>query len=117
MKIFSFIRQCLQFLFPLYSNAFVCLSFYLSFFIKNIQYYQLSYVIFNVMIHMYMKILSLIRKCIHFTFQLYPKCIYMPIIFSKFCPKNLQYCQLSCIILNFMIYMLYENLLFSSENV
>ena len=94
MKIFIFIRQCLHAIFPLYSKS-ICMPIILSeIFTKNIQYYWLSYVIS--MIPMYFKILSFIRKCFHFIFQLHPKCVYMPIYFLNFFPKKFNLAVMLC---------------------
>ena len=84
MKIFSSIRKFLQLIFHLYSN---CISLPLMVsefsFSKNLQftnYLMLSSILSYIC---YMKIFSFIQRCLHLLFQLYSKCICMPIIVSE----------------------------------
>ena len=68
-NILSFIRKCLHILFIYVIILFVCLSLYLSFFQKNLQFYQISYVILNYIMHIFDKNLQFYQKCPHFFFN------------------------------------------------
>ena len=116
-KIFSFGRKCVHFHFQLYSNC-ICMPIIVSeFFQINLQFYQLSYVILILSYIYQMKIFSFIRKCLQFLFQLYASCICMPITISVFFQINLQFYQLSYVILYFIIHLLDENLQIFQKNI
>ena len=142
--------------------VFVCLSWHLNFFSKNLQFYKLSYPqyyhtyvtvkseallenvstsFFNYILFFMNNILCLkittkifsfeifpmnvpyfiwnmlyktfifVRKWLHFLFQLCDN-ICMPIIVSEIFPRNLQFYNLSHVILNFIIHTSDENLQF-----
>ena len=110
--VFHFVRKCLHFIVKYVIVLFVCLSLYLRCFSKNLQFYQLSYVILNFMIHMLDKNFSSTRKYLHFPFQLCDNSIWMPIIISDSFQENLKFYQLYYIILNFIMNILDEHLQF-----
>ena len=88
-------------------------------FINNIQFYKLCYVMLIFIIHILDENLPVYMKMSPPRFYLYSKCIFMPIILSKFCPNKSSILSITLIILYFIIHMLDFHLKCSvlSENV
>ena len=108
----SFIRKCFHFSFQLYTNSIFMPIILSEFFQKNLQYYQLFYVILNFHIHVRWKA-SLYAKITTLLFQLYSKCICMPSIVSECISESfLQFYQWQYVTINFIIHMFYKNFQF-----
>ena len=90
-------------------NIFICLLLYLSLFQKNLQYYQLTYVILQFIIQMFYENLVLSEN-ISTSFFIYILIAFVCLSFHLSFSNNFLYYQLSYVILNFITHRLDENM-------
>ena len=91
-EIFSFMRKCLHFLLNYPIILLVWLSLYVRLFQKNLQFYQMSYIILNFIKYILEENFQFYHKMSPLLFQMYSNYICMAIIvFEVFFLKNLQF--------------------------
>ena len=108
MNIFGSLQKCVLFLFQQYSSC-ICMPILVSefWFSKNLEFYKLSYVIFNFNIHMLDENLLFYQKMSQFLFKLHSNCVWKPIIVSlKITTKIFKFYSFLTYFHNFIRYML-----------